>query len=249
MADLTQVNELPAPLIPQYQIRFTLMAIAAAIAILVGIGAWFAGMQYSRIKDQQLISELAESQNNLAKLRVQFHDQELKTGRLSAAIQSSDTTAAASQLETMRRQILQLQAEVNSYQSSMDRDRKEHLSNKQLISFFSTPGIQLIPLRGPETTNLLAYVLVIDQNRLLLIGSNLPKLTTDRDYQLWLIRKDEPRVVSGGVFDPDESNRTVVQFANSQLVSQIESIAVTEEPTGGNVSPTGKKVLSSFAEE
>jgi hypothetical protein len=217
VTDITQSSNLPLPpSLTRYQIPFTLITLAAVIAALVGVGAWFAGAQYSRIRSQQVISELAEAQSVATKLRLRLHQQEAEMAQLKATLHPSNPAMAASQVEEMRRQILRLQAEVNSYQNSIDRDRKEHSSNRQLINFLATPQLELIPLQGPASSQLVAYALVAEQSRLLLIASNFPKLAADRDYQLWFRRKDEPTLVSGGVFDPDDTNRAIVPFSNDQ---------------------------------
>ncbi len=249
MADLTRISVLPiSPPVLRHQIRYTLIAIVAAITTLVGVGAWFAGIQYFRIRSEQIVSELTESQNTIAKLRVQLHDQQTQIKQLKGNLQPS-AAAAVLQVEAMRRQILQLQAELTGYQNLADRDRKESSNDHQLLALFSVPGVRMVELRGAESSRATGYALVLDQSKVLLVATNLPKLPADREYQLWLLRKDEPAIVSGGVFDSDDSSRAVVQFADDQLVSQLQAVTVTEEPSGGTLSPTGKKILYSDMEE
>ena len=99
-------------------------------------------------------------------------------------------------------------------------------------------------MRGGEgTTNAVAYVLLIEKSRLVFVGSNLPKPSADHQFQLWLHRKEEPKVVSAGVFAPDNKNHAVVEYAEASLLSEISFVAITEEPTGGSSAPTAARLF------
>jgi hypothetical protein len=83
----------------------------------------------------------------------------------------------------------------------------------------------------------------------LIVASNLPKPPTGREYQIWLTRTDDPKMVSANTLDPDDSNRAVAEFADTELVSNIAEITVTDEPLGGSKGPTGKRIFVTPAKE
>jgi anti-sigma-K factor RskA len=71
---------------------------------------------------------------------------------------------------------------------------------------------------------------------------NLPQLSEDQSYQLWLLRQDDTPV-SGGTFtsQADGSARLLVRIGN--LSGTLTGMAITEEPAGGSETPTGEIVL------
>jgi anti-sigma-K factor RskA len=90
-----------------------------------------------------------------------------------------------------------------------------------------------------------AYAVVVENSRLIFVASNLPSLVQGRQFQIWMIRKQDPKIVSAGVFSPDGNKRAVVTFENKSLVSDVSSVEVTEEQEGGSSVPTGIKILES----
>jgi len=99
-------------------------------------------------------------------------------------------------------------------------------------------------MRGGEgTTNAVAYVLFVDKSKLVFVGSNLPRPSGDHQFQLWLHRKEEPKVVSAGVFTPDDNNHAVVEYNEGTLLSEISFVSITEEPTGGSSAPTTPRLF------
>jgi anti-sigma-K factor RskA len=76
--------------------------------------------------------------------------------------------------------------------------------------------------------------------------SKLPALASEKDYQLWVIDKQYPSPVSGGVFvvDPATGQAHIV-FRADKPVHSIAKFAVSLERKGGAPSPQGPIVLLS----
>jgi hypothetical protein len=76
--------------------------------------------------------------------------------------------------------------------------------------------------------------------------SKLPALASEKDYQLWVIDKQYPSPVSGGVFmvDPATGEAHIV-FKADKPVHSIAKFAVSLERKGGATSPQGPIVLLS----
>jgi len=83
---------------------------------------------------------------------------------------------------------------------------------------------------------------------LIFVAANLPKLAEGRQFQLWLVRKDDPKIVSAGIFNPDDNQATVMSFDEGSVLSGISELEVTEEREGGNSTPTGTKLFEGDAE-
>ncbi|HLI35241.1 MAG TPA: anti-sigma factor [Terriglobia bacterium] len=80
------------------------------------------------------------------------------------------------------------------------------------------------------------------QKGLLFYAANLPRLPSDRTYQLWLVPV-EGKPISAGVFETDEHGNGEVLLPSLPPGISAKAFAVTIEPAGGEPQPTGKKVL------
>ena len=152
-------------------------------------------------------------------------------------------TAADSQ-KSIHQQLLRAQAQASAYKAILEREQETSIDNARLVDALSLPGARLIAMKGIDgAAHAVAYALLVENSRLVFVASNLPQLPEGRQFQLWLLRKDEPRVVSAGAFTPDTANRSTVYFDDASLVSEISLLAVTEEPEGGSSAPTGTRIL------
>jgi hypothetical protein len=227
-----------------------LAGIAIAVLVAVGTATWFAGVQYGRLRNQQVVSEATDVQRSATKLRVELNQQQNTNRALENVMKSAGTDKAAREIESMRTQILRLQAQVDQFESSTDLDRQLLNDNAQLVTALSMPGIRLVPLRGLESAAKSAgYALIATNKEIILVASALPNPGPEHDYQLWITRKEDPKLISGGVFSPDDSHRALVRFSGGDLTSEIVSLQVTEEPLGGSDAPSGGKIFTSESQE
>jgi anti-sigma-K factor RskA len=71
---------------------------------------------------------------------------------------------------------------------------------------------------------------------------NLPQLSEDRVYQLWLLREGSTPV-SGGVFSAQADGSARLLVRAGDLGATLTGMAITVEPAGGSETPTGDIVL------
>jgi hypothetical protein len=76
------------------------------------------------------------------------------------------------------------------------------------------------------------------QRRAVVFFYNLPPNATDKSYQLWILRADQPKPQSAGVFDATPSGVASISIENLPLATEIKGLAVTLEPKGGVAQPT-----------
>ena len=76
------------------------------------------------------------------------------------------------------------------------------------------------------------------QQRGVFLVENLPPLTADKDYQLWVMDPKYPSPVSAGVFQVDAQGNVRLQFKADKLIGTADKFAVTKEPKGGLPTPT-----------
>jgi hypothetical protein len=76
------------------------------------------------------------------------------------------------------------------------------------------------------------------QRRAVVFFYNLPANASDKSYQLWILRGDQPKPQSAGVFDVTKSGAASISIENLPLATEIKGLAVTLEPKGGVEQPT-----------
>jgi cell division protein FtsB len=75
------------------------------------------------------------------------------------------------------------------------------------------------------------------KRRAIVFFYNMPENAKEKSYQLWIIRADQPKPQSAGVFDVN-NGRASVTVENLPLSTEIKALAVTLEPHGGVEQPT-----------
>jgi len=146
-------------------------------------------------------------------------------------------------LSAYAQEVERLKKLADQYQQTLRAQQGEMEKYRQLASFLDAPDLKVLPLKGTSRAAGAAGHAFIANNRLLFYGYKLPALPGERTYQVWLIRRRHPAVVSGGVFQPDGQGRGSLHFLEPSLLTDITSIAVTDEPAGGSSKPTGHKFL------
>ena len=80
---------------------------------------------------------------------------------------------------------------------------------------------------------------------LVLSGSRLPAAPPESTYQLWLVTNTQS--VGAGLFVPDASGRaTLVNDVPPRIPGPVVGAAVTIEPSGGRLAPSGRTLLARF---
>lgn len=92
---------------------------------------------------------------------------------------------------------------------------------------------------APGATGLI--VISLDGEHGTLVVDHLPRLSEQRQYQLWLI--NDGKRDSGGVFSVSKEGYGSVWVNSPQPLADYSAFGVTIEPAGGSPGPTGEKVL------
>jgi hypothetical protein len=224
--------------------RWWVVALAAAVLVILIFGTWYAGRQSGSIQDEGLSSALNQLTQQVASMKLQLDDERAKRRDTEKALISAGKNSVIDQQAQMRRQILELEAAAGQYKAIIDRQERALADNLRLLSALSTPAAHLFLMKNSEAAaNCTAYALVVENSKILLIASNLPKLENQRQFQLWVERTEDPKLLSGGLFAAGDDNRGLLEFEDPSLISHISLIAVTDEPRGGSSEPTGTKLL------
>jgi len=116
------------------------------------------------------------------------------------------------------------------------------VENAQVVlGLISSPSIQMIPISGEKASG----TLLLDKgnNKAVLLLQNLPELTENQTYQIWLVKSDGGRD-TGGLFRPESGQTyTTKVILSPQSISNYVRVGVTVEPAGGSDAPTGERVF------
>ena len=107
------------------------------------------------------------------------------------------------------------------------------------VASLASANTQTIALTGAQMSPSASAKVFMDsdKHRAVVVFANLPKCPSDKSYQLWIIRGDQPKPQSAGVFDVDKGNATIT-VENLPVMTEIKGLAVTMEPHGGVEQPT-----------
>ena len=210
------------------------------------LAAWHAGRESGQFEGQRLSAQLDELTRRIASNQLELERQQARTSELEKALQSSGKDANLSLIAQLHSQLLKSQAEANQYKTILQREQQDATENSDLVEVLSTRGARLLALKGSEAgVEMTAYALLAEKGPLLLIASRLPKLANDRQFQLWVSSKEDPKPVSAGVFRADDNDRALMTFSDFSLPAEPALLVITDEPRGGSSEPTGPKLLES----
>ncbi len=140
------------------------------------------------------------------------------------------------QLRRSRDDQRELQDQITRLQS--DRD-------KLSATIASISGSRVIQLSGQEAAPRASANVFLDpsQRRAFVFMHGLPPNAENKSYQLWIIRADQVKPQSAGVFNVDANGNASLIVQNLPVDTLIKALAVTFEPRGGMPAPTGQKYL------
>ena len=133
------------------------------------------------------------------------------------------------QLRRAREEIARLKSDrdkLSATVAAFNRSRVFHLAGQE-IAPHSSASVFLDP----------------SQRRAFVFFHGLPPNAQDKSYQLWIIRADQVKPQSAGVFSVDAAGNASIVVQHLPVDTLIKALAVTLEPRGGMPAPTGQKYL------
>ncbi|MBA2339673.1 MAG: anti-sigma factor [Pyrinomonadaceae bacterium] len=196
-------------------------------------------------RNNELQAELArvsqsrsEAQTQLAALTNQNAQLQRELARLTERTAELQTQIASystrnSELQT---EITRLSKRNNDLQTELARREAEP-------SPLAAPDTRAVTLAGTKAARGARGNLTYDNRTggITLYAYNLPPAPPGKAYQLWVIAGGKP--ISGGVFTTDEAGRATLRGQVPAGGRKPSAFAVTLEPEGGSIKPTGNKYL------
>jgi anti-sigma-K factor RskA len=138
--------------------------------------------------------------------------------------------------ETIRSQEAEIQ-QLKEEKRLLAQDKEKLMSQ---MSSIAAPETRTIALTGQQVSpSASARVFLEPQaRRAVVFFRNLPANPGDKSYQLWIIRADQSKPQSAGVFEVGQSGSANLVIENLPVGTEMKALAVTLEPRGGVEQPT-----------
>jgi anti-sigma-K factor RskA len=143
-------------------------------------------------------------------------------------------------VRVMRERVNTREAEIRRVESENEllASRNEKLAAE--MSALASRDTRTIALSGQQVSPSASAKVFLEpqQRRAVVFFYNLPANAADKSYQLWILRGDQPKPQSAGVFDVTKDGAASISIENLPLATEIKGLAVTLEPKGGVAQPT-----------
>jgi anti-sigma-K factor RskA len=142
-------------------------------------------------------------------------------------------------IRVARERIATQQAEIRG----LSEEKTRLAAQNERLASIAAADTRTIALAGQEMSPAASARVFLDptHRRAIVFFYSLPSNPTDKSYQLWIIRGDQPNPQSAGVFDVTAGGSATLSIDNLPVMTEIRALAVTMEPRGGVDQPTEKK--------
>ena len=137
-------------------------------------------------------------------------------------------------------QYLEKQVEIGG---SLINNLETELKRKnEFLTIVQDASVKVFALNGLEAAPKASATVFLsaDEKKAVFSAQNLGDLATGKDYQLWMLKGNQP--VDAGLLTA-ENGHFVATFAVDFSLDELSAFAVTVEPKGGVPQPTGTMVL------
>ncbi len=219
-------------------------AIAAAVAAVLALALSFAlfdrggqtALEDRVARQNSRIDELQSALDRASQLAAR---QETEIAQLQSSARETATLTAGQQ-ETLSHQIERLE-EIVALKDTEIANLGRSLDDKaRLIALYRSPDVRVFPLQGTTAASRANGRVFWDRagGRWFFYASGLPPAGIAKSYQLWFITADD-RKISAGTFDVDEHGQVELLDVVVPGGTSVTTAAVTDEPLGGSLQPTG----------
>lgn len=127
-----------------------------------------------------------------------------------------------------------------SQRAQIEQLRQQNDKLSAEMASLASAGTKTIALTGQEVAPAASARVFLEpeRRRAIVFFNDLPANPGDKSYQLWIIRADQPKPMSAGVFDVTASGKASISIENLPVATEIKALAVTLEPKGGVDQPT-----------
>jgi len=160
---------------------------------------------------------------------------------------------ASARVATAQQQVIATTRTASQEIAAARKDADRQIAEAQKVAqraetvgtILTAPDLIRFNLTSPAEDGSFAQLLWSRTRGLVLSGSRLPAAPPESTYQLWLVTSTQS--VGAGLFVPDASGRaTLVNDVPPRIPGAVVGAAVTIEPNGGRLAPSGRTLLARF---
>jgi hypothetical protein len=203
----------------------------------------------ARLRDetQQLHDAIAardQAARDLSQARSELAAARDKSDSLEKQISAANAHSAGDAAQDSQ-QIVELRAELANLKLEVRRLAAAAGMAEQIAGLLRSGGLQQVDLKSVDPGAGQGYARAIYSPRggLLLVANLLPQLPQRKCYQLWILRKGNPAILSAGLVQLQGPGKGFLYVPPSESLNQLTALAITDEPEGGSVSAQGHKLL------
>lgn len=218
----------------------------ASIVLLLAVGIYAltlrSQLQSEAAQRRQIEMAMQDEGRRLTVLQLQATEQERKLNEIrNDFVDKLGTTRDT--LVAREAELAQLRDRLAQQEQQASVSKKTPSREDEMAAFLRTPNIQVVSLTGSDEAKSAGGLLLLDPSskKAFLYAFNMPPLPPGKTYQLWAIL-DRP--VSAATFVTDSGNKSRIMIRRIRDLSQIKKFAVSMEPEGGQLQPTGQIYLS-----
>lgn len=139
-----------------------------------------------------------------------------------------------------------MQTEMARLSRDLQTTQEQLRHEREISEMFTAPDTRVATLTGTEMAPRAQARLAYNKaGSAMMIVERLPPAPAGMDYQIWFIADGKP--MPGGVFKPDATGHAEMRDRMPAAAQGSAAFAITLEPQGGTLSPTGQKYLLSTA--
>jgi len=155
------------------------------------------------------------------------------------ALEWAATAAAVAIILLLVHQNSRLERQIGDLQADSASQARQLTEAKQLLTTLSSPdAARYVLVAGntpPQPQGRAIYV--ASSGTLVFLASNMPKLPSQKVYELWLI-PTHGAPIPAGVFRPDHEGSGAIVKPPLPAGVEAKTFAITVEPEGGSAAPT-----------
>ncbi len=142
----------------------------------------------------------------------------------------------------MDRSLEEARQQIAALSQTQERDQSTVKRLQAAMTFLNEPETRLVTVGKTIELPPKARVFVNRNSGVLMMASNLPKLSAGRIFELWLIPKGGSPVPAG-LFHADETGTAVHLRAGAMDIASTAAVAISVEPESGSTAPTTTPIL------
>ncbi len=231
------LNHLFPPVAPARSLSLP-WVIGLVTLLVVGFGgylAWTYSTQLSEdaAKIQQLVASLQEQSTRLGGLQ-----RELSTRDRMLADLQSEIQKKANDTAELKNQLMEREVELEAAHAQLSSGMRGKTPQDELAALLRRPDAKVVTLAGSDMAKPATAILLYDARtqKAWLYAANLPKCPSGMTYQFWAI---DQRPVSIGTFHMEAGETAHLLVKRLPDFEKAKRFAVSLEPSGGRLQPTG----------